>query len=39
MFASIAEGVIRPLSITNEGGDDLALEVGDDAWAVLKASD
>ena len=32
-------GVIVTASITNEAVDDLALQVGDDAFAVIKASD
>ena len=32
-------GVIVTASITNEAVDDLALKVGDDAFAVIKASD
>ena len=35
----IGGGVIVTSSITNEAVDDLALKVGDDAWAVIKASD
>jgi molybdopterin-binding protein len=35
----IGNGVIMHASITNEAIDDLALKVGDDAWAVIKASD
>ena len=35
----IGNGVIVTSSITNEAVDDLALQVGDDAFAVIKASD
>ncbi|HVY14654.1 MAG TPA: molybdopterin-binding protein [Rhodopila sp.] len=35
----IGGGVIVTSSITNEAIDDLALKVGDDAIAVIKASD
>jgi molybdopterin-binding protein len=35
----IGGGVIVTSSITNEAVDDLALKVGDDAFAVVKASD
>ena len=35
----IGNGVIITSSITNEAIDDLALQVGDDATAVIKASD
>jgi len=35
----IGGGVIVTSSITNEAIADLALERGDDAWAVIKASD
>lgn len=35
----IGGGVIIHASITNEAIDDLALKVGDDAVAVIKASD
>ena len=35
----IGNGVIITSSITNEAIDDLALSVGDDAMAVIKASD
>jgi molybdopterin-binding protein len=35
----IGGGVIVTSSITNEAVDDLALAVGDDAFAVIKASD
>ena len=35
----IGGGVIVTSSITNEAVDDLALEVGDKAMAVIKASD
>ena len=35
----IGGGVTVHSSITNEAIDDLALKVGDDAWAVIKASD
>ena len=35
----IGGGVIVTSSITNEAVDDLGLRVGDDAFAVVKASD
>jgi molybdopterin-binding protein len=35
----IGGGVIVTSSITNEAVDDLGLKVGDDAFAVIKASD
>jgi molybdopterin-binding protein len=35
----IGGGVILTASITNEAVDDLGLKVGDEAWAVIKASD
>ena len=35
----IGGGVVLTSSITNEAVDDLGLKVGDDAWAVVKASD
>jgi molybdopterin-binding protein len=35
----IGNGVIVTASITNEAVDDLGLSVGDDAIAVIKASD
>ena len=35
----IGNGVMITSSITNEAIDDLALKVGDDATAVIKASD
>ena len=35
----IGNGVVITSSITNEAIDDLALQVGDDAIAVIKASD
>jgi len=35
----IGGGVIVTSSITNEAVADLNLRVGDDAWAVIKASD
>jgi molybdopterin-binding protein len=35
----IGGGVIITSSITNEAVADLALAKGDDAWAVIKASD
>jgi molybdopterin-binding protein len=35
----IGGGVIVTSSITNEAVDDLALNAGDDAFAVIKASD
>jgi len=35
----IGAGVVITSSITNEAVDELALKVGDEAWAVIKASD
>ena len=35
----IGGGVILTSSITNEAVDELALKQGDEAWAVVKASD
>jgi molybdopterin-binding protein len=35
----IGGGVMITASITNEAVADLALKAGDDAWAVVKASD
>jgi molybdopterin-binding protein len=35
----IGQGVIITSSITNEAADDLGLKKGDEAWAVIKASD
>jgi molybdopterin-binding protein len=35
----IGGGVIVTASITNEAVDDLGLQPGDEAWAVIKASD
>ena len=35
----IGNGVVITSSITNEAVDDLALKIGDDAIAVIKASD
>jgi len=35
----IGGGVTVHSSITNEAIDDLALKVGDEAWAVIKSSD
>jgi molybdopterin-binding protein len=35
----IGGGVIITASITNEAVADLALKAGDEAWAVIKASD
>ncbi|MBV8166431.1 MAG: molybdopterin-binding protein [Alphaproteobacteria bacterium] len=35
----IGGGVIVTASITNEAVDDLGLKTGDEAWAVIKASD
>jgi molybdopterin-binding protein len=35
----IAPGAVLTASITNEAVADLALKAGDDAWAVIKASD
>ena len=35
----VGHGVTVHASITNEAIDDLALKVGDEAWAVIKASD
>ena len=35
----VGPGVAITSSITNEAVDDLALRVGDEVWAVIKASD
>jgi molybdopterin-binding protein len=35
----VGGGLIITSSITNEAVDDLGLKAGDDAWAVIKASD
>ena len=35
----IGGGITVTSSITNEAVDDLALAVGDEVWAVIKASD
>jgi len=35
----IGNGVIVTSSITNEAVDDLGLKIGDEAYAVIKASD
>ena len=35
----IGGGVVITASITNEAVDDLGLKAGDEAWAVVKASD
>lgn len=35
----IGGGVVITSSITNEAVDELGLRVGDEAWAVIKASD
>ena len=35
----LGHGVIVTASITNEAVADLCLQKGDDAWAVIKASD
>jgi molybdopterin-binding protein len=35
----IGGGVVMTSSITNEAVDDLGLKAGDEAWAVIKASD
>jgi molybdopterin-binding protein len=35
----LGDGVIVTASITNEAVADLGLQKGDDAWAVIKASD
>ena len=35
----LGQGVIVTASITNEAVADLGLQKGDDAWAVIKASD
>ena len=35
----IGGGVIVTSSVTNEAVDELALKVGDEGWAVIKASD
>ena len=35
----IGHGVVITSSITNEAVDELGLKAGDEAWAVIKASD
>jgi molybdopterin-binding protein len=35
----VGQGIAITASITNEAVADLALKKGDDAWAVIKASD
>jgi len=35
----IGQGTIITASITNEAVADLGLKVGDDAWAIIKASE
>jgi molybdopterin-binding protein len=35
----IGTGIVITSSITNEAVDDLGLKIGDEAWAVIKASD
>jgi molybdopterin-binding protein len=35
----IGAGIVITSSITNEAVDDLGLKIGDEAWAVIKASD
>ena len=39
VHVDIGQGVIVHASITDEAIDDLALQVGDEAFAVIKASD
>jgi molybdopterin-binding protein len=39
MSALILEGAVLTASITSEAVADLGLKVGDDAWAIIKASD
>ena len=39
MRIDIGNGVVIVSSITNEAVDDLALKPGDEAYAVIKASD
>ena len=39
MRIDIGQGIVITSSITNEAIDDLDLKVGDDAMAVIKASD
>jgi molybdopterin-binding protein len=39
VLIDIGHGVVVTASITNEAIDDLALKVGDEAYAVIKASD
>ena len=35
----VGQGIVIMASITNEAVADLALQKGDEAWAVIKASD
>ena len=35
----IGQGTVITASITNEAVADLGLKVGDDAWAIIKASE
>jgi molybdopterin-binding protein len=39
VLIEIGSGVVVTASITNEAVADLQLKKGDDAWAVIKASD
>ena len=39
VHVDVGHGVTVTASITNEAVADLALKKGDDAWAVIKASD
>ena len=39
VVVDVGHGVVITASITNEAVADLGLKKGDDAWAVIKASD